>query len=218
MPARGATTLRVLGSLVRFQPDTTVPVRLVEQLHGHIVSEWSSMLDTLETFKLVVVDGERCYLTAEGVEVARRLSGVNASPGPSNHSDPSVLVLRALNQPCFARSHDPESDTCGQCPVRQLCQWNLSSYRGEVGFKLQHSDDQERERIRAELEAQRRIARIESDRLAREEKRRNAPGLRSMVDRLWENAAAKGNPEAQRRLDERGPQGADPVSNTTTQS
>lgn len=200
IPTRSATALRALGSLARFQPDHVVPVRLVQQLHDHVVTEWGAMLGTLETFKLVVIDGERVYLTEKGAETARKLSG---SVGCAPAEDPALEVLLASNHPCFARSFDADNEVCAGCSVRSLCQWNLPSHLSEQAFKLQLADDTERERLAAEAEARRRMEQIEEQRRQREEARKNVPNLRTMVDRLWGRAAAEGNPEAIRRAEAR---------------
>lgn len=200
LPVQSAPALRVLGSLARFTPDHVVPTRLVQQLHDHVVTEWQMQLPLLETFKLAVIDAGRVYLTDLGANTARKLSG--AVDGAGQPDDPSLEVLLATNRACFARSYDEDNKVCGACEVRKLCQWNLPSQISEQAFKLQIADDTERERVAAEEAARRRMEKIEQERRSREERRKNAPNLRSLVDRLWASAAEKGNPEAIEKLAE----------------
>lgn len=188
LPVRSTTTLRTLGSLTRFRPDRTVAKQMVEQLHQHVVTEWVPMLDILTTFKMAVIDGPRVYLTELGAETAAKLT----SPIEGFEiNDMELVVTQATNLPCFAESYDGENEVCQTCPVAALCQESAPSHLAEIGFALQHADDQERERLRAAEEARRRQERIEQEREARRKARENAPGLNDVYQRLRASAEAK---------------------------
>lgn len=195
LPARSTTTLRTLGSLTRFRADKPVPKSLVELLHAHLISEWQPMLDLLATFKMVVLDGSRVYLTPLGAETAAKLT--SPLDADFDSKDLELLVTRATNLPCFAQSFDSENSVCMTCPVQVLCRESHPTHLAEVGFALQHADEEERKRIEAAEEARKRQEAIEQAREQREQDRLAARSLGELYAALRASAPDPESKESQ---------------------
>ena len=182
------TTLRTVGSLTRFQADTTTPRLLVEQLHAHLVTEWGVALTELEGDNLLRIDGSRIYLTTEGAELAAKLT---RPAGDIDLTDCELVVTQATNLECFGASYSSSEPVCEDCPVKVLCQESEPTRRAEAGFVLQLGDDEERRRLEAIEAARRRQAEVEAERASRTAARENAPSLQDVYTRLLASAEAK---------------------------